>query len=152
MSIISREEKLDGLLEDIQSASGYNLLEKTRKRNVIEPRALVFYVMNKHYRMNDRQICKWFKDKGLVMDRSTIFHAIKRCDDYRFHEKYLDDIYIELYPSEKPLNKLSQKEEQNRINLIRGDYLDELVRQIPKGKRGEVYDRVKLQMASWSWK
>jgi len=136
---------IDELFKHIKKETKINMFKQTRKTEYVEARSLTYSILNKHYGLKDYVIAELFNDKGFKVKRSSVFLAINKVDMYRKTEKYLDDIYNGLYGTEEEMKKETEKEEVK-------DGLYRLVKDIPLNRRGEVEERVKTMIDSWSWK
>lgn len=137
-----------------------NIFEKSRETRIVTLRTLFFKILFDLNYMNDRQISDFLKTKGLDMDRSSIYHALKKIDLYYNNYYYFRNAY-DIYFDDKKEERL-KKERKRSLEAIKlkissnifeeKDNLTRLIETIPGEKREEIYELVKLRIKSWSWK
>lgn len=81
------------LLDEIESLSGLKIFTKTRKRDYVEIRSLLYVVLRKYYRFSYREIIELCSANGYYITHASIIHAVKSFDIYMNYNKNLQDWY-----------------------------------------------------------
>lgn len=76
----------------ISKISKINIFENTRKRNYVEMRALLCYLLREKLNMRWTNIAKFFADNNKTMTHATCIHACKNYSMYKKHNKNLKEI------------------------------------------------------------
>jgi len=141
----------------IQKYSKVNIFENTRKRPVVEYRALLCYLLREKLRMRWTNIASFFVKRGKHMTHATVIHA---CENYPMYKKTntkLQEIeklftfksnltYDEIdrvHFLENKVKNLEEKLEHPLINLLQ---------KIPQKRYDETYERLRTIAKSWEWK
>jgi len=161
-------ETPNGVSNLLLSLSEPELFAETRKRNVIEHRALLCYILRNNLKMTFESIADFFVDNGKSYDHSTAIHSCKMYPTYRKYNK-------NLYELEKLFVVYDEVEyeEISSMQLImkRNKELEELLRDLKENislydltnnekeyrklgrKQRETYDeRASLVIKSFKWK
>lgn len=80
----------------IKEISNVNPFQNTRKREVIEVRSLLVYVMREIEEMTYESIKNFFTDNGRKMDHATALHSYVNYPIYSHYNKKLDEYYNKL--------------------------------------------------------
>ena len=67
------KSRIKNLINELEDLSGYNIFERTRRREIIELRALFHTVLKKYYRFSLREIQELGGENGYRMN-----HAFQR--------------------------------------------------------------------------
>ena len=151
------------LLEDFNSKINYDLTIKSRKPEVCYSKSLLYTILSRKANMNDRCIYEFLNKKNIVSVRSSICASRNKIDSYYKDSNYIRKIYDmyfddknEMFLIDKKLNRIKIREEaiekKKKAIFANDDFLVQLVRNVPKEKRKEVYDLIELRIKSWSWK
>jgi hypothetical protein len=154
---------------------GYDIFKNTRRREFVEGRALLVYLLRDKLLMRWVNIAKYFQDHGKDMDHSTCIHLFKMYPTYKlYNEKlseyerffifksqmnydeidklhYMENKYKELEEVNKKLS-LELKKLNNKLNdpTLKSIY-DALVNVTPQ-QRKQAEERFVLLKKSWDWK
>jgi hypothetical protein len=141
----------------IQKEAKINLFENTRKRAVVEYRALLCYILREKLRMRWTNIANFFVKRGKHMTHATAIHACEVYPIYKKTNKRLNEIeklftfknnlsYDEIdkvYFLENKIKNLEEKLQHPLINLLQ---------KIPQKRYDETYERLRTIAKSWEWK
>ncbi len=83
----------DELANLIINTSGIDVFENSRKREVIEHRSLLIYILREVERMSLFSIREFFKKNGKHYDHSTVHHAYKNFEMYSTYNSRLLEYY-----------------------------------------------------------
>ena len=81
------------LLDEIEALSGLQAFTKTRKRDYVEVRSLLYKVLRKYYRFIYREIIELCHAHDYYITHASIIHAVKSFDIYRQYNKNLGEWY-----------------------------------------------------------
>lgn len=149
--------------ELVKQEYGYDVDSPTRKREVVEARAMFYSILKNFSNLTLAAIARTV-DKN----HATVLHGLKNFEQWRKQNKYLnfafknvvyklealDDVenYIdvmelrrELLQAKMDLYELNSKKE--KIN-----FMYELLKDLPMDKLADIQDRVKLILKSYTWK
>tara|TARA_R110002049_G_C8848437_1_gene537084 strand:+ start:42 stop:488 length:447 start_codon:yes stop_codon:yes gene_type:complete len=142
----SREE-IEDYIYNFEQVAKVDVFRGTRQRDITETRYLLYYLLNTHLDLSDTYIALLCSERGLDRKRSSINIGYNRAMMYVKQSARLKGIYREIHPEKFKKKVVIKKKEESPA-----DSLDLLVKSIPYERRKEVHDRVKMQIASWSWK
>ena len=132
----------------ITEISGINLFSKSRKRNVIEHRGLLCYILRDKLKMRWEKIAKFYKAQGWPVNHATLINSYNKWYMYKTNEDVIsilnDFKFVE--ETQEEIDKIDRLETKY-INLQKKleDPLVKLVSRIPKEKK----DLVKEQLDKW---
>jgi len=76
------------IANEIIMLSKVNVFDNTRKREYVEARALLCYILRKHKKMTYREITEFFCENNKSINHTTIIHYIKNFESYiKFNRK-----------------------------------------------------------------
>ena len=78
------------IAKQISKLAGFDILRKTRQRDVIEARSLMFHILVKYHGVRPYAISRKIKVGGAPLNHATILHSLKSFDTYRRYNKNLD--------------------------------------------------------------
>lgn len=78
------------LANKIIELSGASIFEQTRKREVIDARATLTFVLYNMIGMTLSQIRDFYEDNGKPYDHATALHALNNFDSYRMFNKNIN--------------------------------------------------------------
>ena len=81
--------KIETIAETIKDITDVNILEKSRKREIVELRSVATYYMRKVAGLKFRQITEQYEQNGLKIHHATLMHSI---NNYNTYMKYNDDV------------------------------------------------------------
>jgi hypothetical protein len=118
--------------KQISKLAGFDILKKTRKREYIEARSLLFYVLSKYYEQRNCSIKRHIKVGGKPLNHATILHSVKSFEIYRRYnknlDKWLDAITIDeddQSPRELKINYIKSK-----LDYLLPEDIDQLANQV----------------------
>jgi len=82
---MSDTNEIDYIAALLKNMSGINVFENTRKRYIVEARALFVYILRDVHGLTYYQIRDYFRTKGKAFDHSTALHAY---NNYPMYCKY----------------------------------------------------------------
>ena len=139
----------------ISEISGINLFSKSRKRNVIEHRGLLCYILRDKLKMRWEKIAKFYKAQGWPVNHATLINSYNKWYIYKTNEdviKILKDFkFVE--ETQEEITKIDMLETKytNLKNKL-DDPLIKLVSRIPKEKKDLVKQKIDLMFKEWDWK
>ena len=149
------------IADKLTKLSGKNPFENTRRKEIIEIRALLIYLLREKLNMRWMYISNFFNENGKTMTHATGMHAFKM---YPIHKKYnhkLDE-YESIFTFKSDLTY----DEIDRIHYLESkvknlEYklevqfkhpLINLLKTIPEKRYDETYERIRNIIKSWDWK
>tara|TARA_R110000851_G_scaffold137065_1_gene272843 strand:- start:127 stop:687 length:561 start_codon:yes stop_codon:yes gene_type:complete len=169
------KETADLILSEYIELTDMDLMSKSRKPETVYIRSLFYKVLYDINLMSDTSIERYLKSKGVVRDRSSIWQAIRKMDNYYInypefrllYDVYFNDKKYEFIKNERIKDK--RAENRNKaIKLSKQDYidlqnfktkeithkdkLDKIIEKLPIDKREDIYEMVNLRVKSWGWK
>ena len=78
--------------EEIIKASGINIYDASRKRDVIEFRSLFCYLLRNRLNMKWISIAAFLRSKGKPFDHATVMHSVKMYPIYKGYNNHLKEI------------------------------------------------------------
>lgn len=76
------------IVNEIIMLSKINIFDNTRKREYVEARALLCYILRKHKKMTYREITEFFYENNKSINHASIIHYIKNFESYiKFNSK-----------------------------------------------------------------
>ena len=161
-------ETPNGVSNLLLSLSEPELFAETRKRNVIEHRALLCYILRNNLKMTFESIADFFVANGKSYDHSTAIHSCKMYPTYRKYNKKLYEleklfvVYEEVEYEEISSMQLIMKRNKELEELLR-DLKENIslydltnnekeYRQLGKKQRETYDERASLVIKSFKWK
>tara|TARA_R110000751_G_C13421368_1_gene440314 strand:+ start:45 stop:512 length:468 start_codon:yes stop_codon:yes gene_type:complete len=145
------------LANKIIKLSGINIFENTRKKNHIELRSLLIYLLREKLGMRWTNIANFFNNNNKHMNHATAIYACKNYNIYKKNNKKLNDIE-KLFTFKSNLSI----DEIDRVHYLENKYkllqeksntpLTNLISKIPEHKHTEAIERIGLMIKSWQWK
>tara|TARA_R100001086_G_C11660768_1_gene210093 strand:+ start:71 stop:508 length:438 start_codon:yes stop_codon:yes gene_type:complete len=136
----------------ISEISGINLFSKSRKRNVIEHRGLLCYILRDKLKMRWEKIAKFYKAQGWPVNHATLINSYNKWYMYKTNEDVIsilnDFKFVE--ETQEEIDKIDRLETKY-INLQKKleDPLVKLVSRIPKEKKDLVKEKLDLMSKEW---
>lgn len=104
------------LREEVKNVTGYDPFQRTRKREIVESRALYIHLLHKYHKKGCSEIARILK-----LNHATILHSIKNFDIYVRFNSRLEKALYEILMIEKQDNIYMRKE----FIKIKIDYLQD---------------------------
>tara|TARA_R110000796_G_C14331343_1_gene409154 strand:+ start:95 stop:622 length:528 start_codon:yes stop_codon:yes gene_type:complete len=141
--------------------SGYNIFKLSRKREIVEFRALAYYIFKNKFKMQWTDIVRFFEAKGLKRNHATIIWSVNSYETYRRSNKKLNEIEnmisFKTIMDIKEIDRVTYLEnkckhlEKQLQELTNGSNLHTLIKKIPKEREGEAISRLELIIKGWEW-
>ena len=160
-------EDIKKIGDSVKEVSGLNIFDNTRRRDYVEMRALVCYVLRKKLRIGLTNIALYFQSEGKTMHHATIIHLVKMYPMYKRYNSRLasiedsfeqlnnlefnQDSYIRNQYLSYNYDKLQEKYKNLKDNIKTNPILD-VLQDIPEDKIDEVIERINILKKSWDWK
>ena len=88
------------IAKNIIDISGINVFDNTRKREHIEMRSLLTFMLRHHCNMTFHQIKNFYESKGKSYDHATALHSLKSFETHRRYnpkiDKYFDVVLLRI--------------------------------------------------------
>ena len=129
--IINNMSKADKIAKEINKIAKVDVFENTRRREVVEARSLLSFILYKYEKMTLQQIGNLFKDKGRSGNHTTVLHAIK---SFETHKKYNSKIQEWLLDITIKLKNNDAKKEfiKHKVNFLDNKDVDKIAKQVDK--------------------
>ena len=160
-------EDIKKIGDSVKEVSGLNIFDNTRRRDYVEMRALVCYVLRKKLRIGLTNIALYFQSEGKTMHHATVIHLVNQYPMYKRYNSRLEDIeysfeelnslefnqdsYIRNQYLTYKYDELKQKHKDLKENIKTNPIL-EVLQDIPEDKIDEVIERINIMKKSWDWK
>lgn len=167
----------DRIATSVIDLSGVDIYKNTRKREYVELRALVCFILRDKLNARWTEISNFFKSKGKNMDHATAIHLAKQYPLYKKFNAILEDYELcfafdsdNLLKQLEDDNFIEDKYQADKLNYVQNKYLIldakyqklynevnnnpliKLVNQVPDNQYDEMYERIDMIMKSWQWK
>jgi|TARA_R110000787_G_scaffold36216_2_gene92685 hypothetical protein len=163
MKIIMEEWAIQKEIADkLIKLSNIDVFKNSRRREIVEARALLCHILKSKLSMSLTNISKFFKSQGKPMNHATVIHSLKNYDMYKASNKLLKEIEdmftIKTSMNFKEINRVTYLEDkciqlENQITTLKGNSpLYELIGKIPKNREEEAVTRIDLIIKSWVWR
>ena len=160
-------EDIKKIGDSVKEVSGLNIFDNTRRRDYVEMRALVCYVLRKKLRIGLTNIALYFQSEGKTMHHATVIHLVNQYPMYKRYNSRLAEIedsfeeinnlefnqdsYIRNQYLTYKYDELKQKHKDLKENIKTNPIL-EVLQDIPEDKINEVIERINIMKLSWDWK
>jgi hypothetical protein len=160
-------EDIKKIGDSVKEVSGLNIFDNTRRRDYVEMRALVCYVLRKKLRIGLTNIALYFQSEGKTMHHATVIHLVNQYPMYKRYNSRLAEIedsfeeinnlefnqdsYIRNQYLTYKYDELKQKHKDLKENIKTNPIL-EVLQDIPEDKIDEVIERIIIMKKSWDWK
>ena len=134
---MSENKTIEGLISKLEAECNFNILEKTRKRQYIEARSALYYVLNKEHGFTTQYISDLFNSKGYYYERSNITYSINNFKTYCDFSPFCKNLYLKITND-------SIFREKSELEL----YLEK----IDVSFHLDLLETVKLKIKSYEWK
>ena len=136
----------------ITEISGIDLFNKSRKRNVVEHRGLLCYILRDKSKMRWEKIAKFYKAQGWPVNHATLINSYNKWYIYKTNEdviSILNDFEF-VDETQEEIDKIDRLETKytNLKNKLE-DPLVKLVSRIPKEKKDLVKEKLDLMSKEW---
>tara|TARA_R110002167_G_scaffold70851_1_gene200073 strand:- start:1237 stop:1728 length:492 start_codon:yes stop_codon:yes gene_type:complete len=141
----------------IKELSGVDLFANSRKRNLVEMRALLIYILRDKLKMRWVAITLFFKTQNKPVHHATLIHSRKNFHLYKKHNKQFQKI-LNIFSFKSNLSV----DEIDRIHYLENkckslqkkleNPLVKLVRAIPEEEEEEAVKNIDIAIKTWKWK
>ena len=143
------KSRIKNLINELEDLSGYNIFERTRRREIIELRALFHTVLKKYYRFSLREIQELGGENGYKMNHASIIHSINSFDIYCKYSPHLldwyhaviadleEDVAAERIDFIRPKLKYLSEENLLKLSTIVKEMYEEAIIQMSKNQEEE---------------
>jgi hypothetical protein len=119
------------IAKQINKVANVDVFENTRRREVVEARSLLSFILYKYEKMTLQQIGNLFKDKGRSGNHTTVLHAIK---SFETHKKYNSKIQEWLLDITIKLKNNDAKKEfiKHKVNFLDTKDVEKIAKEVDK--------------------
>ncbi|QDP46157.1 MAG: hypothetical protein Unbinned306contig1002_19 [Prokaryotic dsDNA virus sp.] len=139
----------------ITEISGINLFQKSRKRNVIEHRGLLCYILRDKLKMRWQKMEKFYTSQGWPVNHATLINSYRKWYIYKTNQdviKILNQFHFEDEDQDE-IDKVEMLETKcNNQKKKLEDPLVKAVLELPVNKREQVKEKLDLLKKEWAWK
>jgi len=123
--------KADKIAKEINKIAKVDVFQNTRKREVVEARSLLSFILYKYEKMTLQEIGNLFKQKGRSGNHTTVLHSIK---SFETHKKYNNRIQRWLLKITRQLRDIDAKREfiKHKVNFLKNKDVDKIAKQVDK--------------------
>lgn len=137
--------------------SGVEIFENYRRKNHIEMRSLLCFLLRQKLNMRWLNIAKFFNDNNKSMTHASCIHAFKNYKMYKKTNSKLEDIEnLFSFKSGLTIDEIDRVHYlENKCKLLEkknDSKLSKLLKQIPESKESEAEERISLMLRGWEWK
>jgi hypothetical protein len=113
------------LRKEIQKISGIDPFEKTKKRDVVEARALYIHLLTKYHKVRPYKVSRMLK-----LNHATVLHSQKNFDIYLRYNKELEGWLYEMLLSQKKGIEMKKQYIKLKLDHLRDEDIMELCNQV----------------------
>ena len=123
--------KADKIAKQINKIAKVDVFQNTRKREVVEARSLLSFILYKYEKMTLQEIGNLFKQKGRSGNHTTVLHSIK---SFEKNNKYNNRIQSWLLKITRQLRDIDAKREfiKHKVNFLKNKDVDKIAKQVDK--------------------
>ena len=141
----------------ISEISGINLFQKSRKRNVIEHRGLLCYILRDKLKMRWQKMEMFYRSQGWPVNHATLMNSYRKWYIYKTNEDVINILNQFKFEDEDQDKDEIDKVEMltTKCNNLKKKLEDPLVKtilDIPQNKREQVKQKIDLLKKEWAWK
>ena len=70
------------IAEKVIQLSGINIFQRSRKREIVEMRSLLFYILKNKLNMGLTEIATYFRESGTSINHATVIWSLKNYTNY----------------------------------------------------------------------
>ena len=136
--------------------SGVDIFENYRRKNHIEMRSLLCFLLREKLNMRWLNIAKFFNDNNKSMTHASCIHAFNNYKMYKKTNSKLEDIEnLFSFKSGLTIDEIDRVHYlENKCKLLEkknDSKLSKLLKQIPESKESEAEERISLMLRGWEW-
>ena len=123
--------KADKIAKEINKIAKVDVFQNTRKREVVEARSLLSFILYKYEKMTLQEIGNLFKQKGRSGNHTTVLHSIK---SFEKNNKYNNKIQRWLLKITRQLRDIDAKREfiKHKVNFLKNKDVHTIAKQVDK--------------------
>ena len=123
--------KADKIAKEINKIAKVDVFQNTRKKEVVEARSLLSFILYKYEKMTLQEIGNLFKQKGRSGNHTTVLHSIK---SFEKNNKYNNRIQRWLLKITRQLRDIDAKREfiKHKVNFLKNKDVDKIAKQVDK--------------------
>ena len=123
--------KADKIAKEINKIAKVDVFQNTRKREVVEARSLLSFILYKYEKMTLQELGNLFKEKGRSGNHTTVLHSIK---SFEKNNKYNNRIQRWLLKITRQLRDIDAKREfiKHKVNFLKNKDVDKIAKQVDK--------------------
>ena len=123
--------KVDKIVEQINKIANVDVFENTRKKEVVEARSLLSFILYKYQKMTLQEIGNLYKEKGRSGNHTTVLHSI---NSFEKNNKYNNRIQDWLLLITRRLKTIDAKREfiKHKVNFLKNKDVHTIAKQVDK--------------------
>jgi hypothetical protein len=151
-TIINNLEIADKIGKKLLKMSDINFFENTRKREYVELRSLLVYILYNKMKMPWVRISEYFKNNGKNMDHANVIYLEKTYLDYRNRNPRLLELE-KLFdtPENLPEAYINLKDKYEKLEF-HYNFVNDFFEGVPSERFNEVMENITQLKKSWKWK
>ena len=125
--------KADKIAKEINKIAKVDVFQNTRKREVVEARSLLSFILYKYEKMTLQEIGNLFKEKGRSGNHTTVLHSIKSFETHKKYNSRIQDWLLDITLKLKDLNNDAKREFiKHKVNFLKNKDVDKIAKQVDK--------------------
>ena len=123
--------KADKIAKEISKKAKVDVFQNTRKREVVEARSLLSFILYKYEKMTLQEIGNLFKEKGRSGNHTTVLHSIKSFETQKKYNSRIQDWLLDITLK---LEDIDAKREfiKHKVNFLKNKDVDKIAKQVDK--------------------
>ena len=135
--------------------SGINIFEDSRKKNIVEMRSLLIYILREKLGMRWVNIALFLKANNKPVNHATLIHSVKNFEMYKKDNKQIQEIYnIFSFKSNLGVDEIDRIHYlENKCSTLQKKLENPLVKlviEVPNDR--DKIESIERVVKSWKWK
>jgi|TARA_R100000231_G_scaffold114889_1_gene85386 hypothetical protein len=135
--------------------SGINIFEDSRKKNIVEMRSLLIYILREKLGMRWVNIALFLKANNKPVNHATLIHSVKNFEMYKKDNKQIQEIYnIFSFRSNLGVDEIDRIHYlENKCSTLQKKLENPLVKlviEVPNDR--DKIESIERVVKSWKWK
>ena len=135
--------------------SGINIFEDSRKKNIVEMRSLLIYILREKLGMRWVNIALFLKANNKPVNHATLIHSVKNFEMYKKDNKQIQEIYnIFSFKSNLGVDEIDRIHYlENKCSTLQKKLENPLVKlviEVPNDR--DKIESIERVVESWKWK
>ena len=135
--------------------SGINIFEDSRKKNIVEMRSLLIYILREKLGMRWVNIALFLKANNKPVNHATLIHSVKNFEMYKKDNKQIQEIYnIFSFRSNLGVDEIDRIHYlENKCSTLQKKLENPLVKlviEVPNDR--DKIESIERVVESWKWK